>query len=568
MQTSESREVAICNLMNAFGGHTGTLYAIPLYEMMIRRQLKHKLFFSYCRRFIERVPAESGNHRLFILGSMTPADVNHLMGIDVISRADSLDSEMKARKYLTKFRMNLLDPGVSESLLCMKPSEGQLRDLLPNSAVISRMSDIASLIPHIDLPRPLERVIPTPEEFEKRLVDFVGSETLAAIRGLKFRNYVIAGGSISRILDVQQGPIHWEASDIDIFTYGTHDQQRKTIGELCEVLGKGALFAVRGSVITVYRRNSRKIQIVSSAYLSPDEIIANFDLSAVMVYMDAHGVWANPYYVRTISTRIAKAMTHGSTNFQMRVAKLAALGYSFGRRGTKLLPSGNWMTHAFLRSSLPIDIKGHHSDMYIMAAACVIDNHTAPLISVPAQAAGQIVLGMKISAYGESDPGCISWASMSRPVVPVNPGCLFLIRVVNHVISLHLRDIRVVSQEPICSAWSLRLVRVVGRGNPAVISELRRGMDVMIGILAANYGVRAKTQDREGGEMDLLVVSGGMPAVNFPVAQEAIAGCLIDVSVNVGIVKMHQGDEALELVLAVRKFLRCITPEGKNMCQH
>lgn len=136
--------------------------------------------------------------------------------------------------------------------------------------------------------------------------------------GAGLRPYCIAGGCISKLIDPLANDEERARSDVDVFVYG--DDQEKIISDLAREITAGtehAIVVFRG-VASIYRPGATKIQIVSSGFKSPDEIIKNFDFSHVMAYWSNNSVHITAMCAHSFATRQAyiNEDTYATTPFR------------------------------------------------------------------------------------------------------------------------------------------------------------------------------------------------------------------------------------------------------------
>jgi hypothetical protein len=116
-------------------------------------------------------------------------------------------------------------------------------------------------------------------------------------------NYCVAGGFIAKLLDPSAGRVEFSRSDIDIFVYGA-DQVALIDKLIAKVTATGTnLLTIRGGVVNIYRAGAMKVQVVSSAFDTPLEIVSNFDLSHVMAYWTRGTVHVTAPCLKAFATR-------------------------------------------------------------------------------------------------------------------------------------------------------------------------------------------------------------------------------------------------------------------------
>lgn len=106
-----------------------------------------------------------------------------------------------------------------------------------------------------------------------------------------YNNVVIAGGSISKILNAAYDIKKARQSDVDIFIYAnTHDERTRVFSELLDWFKSynvefgttRTYYAVRGSVVTIYIKDiERKFQIISANATTVSDVIGRFDMTHI-----------------------------------------------------------------------------------------------------------------------------------------------------------------------------------------------------------------------------------------------------------------------------------------------
>ena len=149
----------------------------------------------------------------------------------------------------------------------------------------------------------------------------------------KWNNVVIAGGSISKLLNSKTFVSDIPASsDIDLFIYGNTPHERLiSIKYIIEFFSSKftnkVYFVVRGNVVNIFIANiKRYFQIVITNFISIDEIIYSFDLDNVRVAYLNGKIMACPSFIAALKFQCAQL---NSSKFSFdRIIKLSECGYS------------------------------------------------------------------------------------------------------------------------------------------------------------------------------------------------------------------------------------------------
>jgi hypothetical protein len=155
-----------------------------------------------------------------------------------------------------------------------------------------------------------------------------------------WESVIFAGGSISKILDAHYDRRNARASDVDMFIVGRTFEERKATFDkvIAYFTAPDTYFAVRGSVISIYRKNvPRRFQIISSNAKTIADVLHGFDLSHVQWALTASGSdFAGASFYGT--ARAMKALRERVTRFcncrsikPVRLVKALLNGYSIER---------------------------------------------------------------------------------------------------------------------------------------------------------------------------------------------------------------------------------------------
>lgn len=151
----------------------------------------------------------------------------------------------------------------------------------------------------------------------------------------KWNNMIISGGFITHALYGAYSKI--KTSDIDIFLYGTKEEQLNKYHTLLDHFSeRDAYFCVRGNVTTIIIPSfDYDIQIISSDPNStPLDIIKKFDYTYVQFYYDQSGVYGTLDAFKCLQSGYTKytkdkfRLTQNSTN---RLAKTLLKGFQINR---------------------------------------------------------------------------------------------------------------------------------------------------------------------------------------------------------------------------------------------
>lgn len=157
---------------------------------------------------------------------------------------------------------------------------------------------------------------------------------------------VVAGGSISKVVDSQCDPNKFPGSDIDVFVIGKDKEERKKNFEAVlmryknEAFAGAQYYAVNGSVVTIYFTGTPvKHQIIATNCSNAYEVMSNFDFT--------HLQWCL-YQGEFLGTpRAYRALREGVTEFKNtqylrfnRVVKAMRQGYHVRKTETikKVIP--------------------------------------------------------------------------------------------------------------------------------------------------------------------------------------------------------------------------------------
>ena len=126
----------------------------------------------------------------------------------------------------------------------------------------------------------------------------------------KWDNIIIAGGSINKLLGYTFEDIP-KSTDIDIFIYGTENQKKIATEYLINFLkskfNHNIYFVFRDSVINIYIPNNNNLpmlQIVISEYIEAQNIIYNFDIDYVKVFLQNNQVFCTPSFLTSYKYQI------------------------------------------------------------------------------------------------------------------------------------------------------------------------------------------------------------------------------------------------------------------------
>lgn len=127
--------------------------------------------------------------------------------------------------------------------------------------------------------------------FKKRWNKF----TFNIFNKIKWKDMIVAGGSICILLDKDKDINKFKDSDIDIFIYGNKIISK--IKYLLFYIKKSRFnkvkYIYRDNIIEIFIENNRKIQIIPTCFKTPEDIINSFDLSITQIYYDGNNVFAS-----------------------------------------------------------------------------------------------------------------------------------------------------------------------------------------------------------------------------------------------------------------------------------
>jgi hypothetical protein len=153
-----------------------------------------------------------------------------------------------------------------------------------------------------------------------------------------FENAIVAGGSMTKILDAYYDEKHARQSDVDIFIFAsTFDERVRSLERILEWFKSTGeaidrpitYYAVSGSVVTIYVKDvSRKFQVISIDNPNPFNILDRFDMTHIQwCLLDGHTFLGTPEACRSMRERV----THMSNLHRLqttRLIKALYCGYS------------------------------------------------------------------------------------------------------------------------------------------------------------------------------------------------------------------------------------------------
>lgn len=165
------------------------------------------------------------------------------------------------------------------------------------------------------------------DEFIKRFHNF----TQNLFVDFKWNNIIIAGGSINKLLGYTFEKIP-KSTDIDIFIYGTEYQKKITTEYLINFLKskfhQNIYFVFRDSVINIYIPNNNlpMLQIIISEYTEAQNIIYNFDIDYVKVFLQNNQVFCTPSFLASYKYQITSVDYYKITH--RRLKKISRSGFN------------------------------------------------------------------------------------------------------------------------------------------------------------------------------------------------------------------------------------------------
>ncbi len=146
-----------------------------------------------------------------------------------------------------------------------------------------------------------------------------------------WKNVVCAGGMVLESISVN---LLNQYTDVDLFLYGTREEQSAKAKQLCEYFqnkGFTVWFGQEQSVITIcFESIERTVQIISTKYLDPSQIVINFDIYCNSVLYDGIDVYATKKWILGISTSITEHNNHHFVK-NKRVYKTIMKGFTFDK---------------------------------------------------------------------------------------------------------------------------------------------------------------------------------------------------------------------------------------------
>jgi hypothetical protein len=112
-------------------------------------------------------------------------------------------------------------------------------------------------------------------------------------------NFVVAGGSIFNCLNdyPDQDAAVLEKGDIDIFLFGHKEDQVEAFGHIMSVIKEYGIIEeiaeMSSNSVEIVCQNLRKIQLILTDFITPYEILANFDLWTASVVYDGKNILGN-----------------------------------------------------------------------------------------------------------------------------------------------------------------------------------------------------------------------------------------------------------------------------------
>lgn len=342
-------------------------------------------------------------------------------------------------------------------------------------------------------------------------------------------NYCISGGFISRLIDPCATVASFAGADVDIFVYGEH--QEATIDDLvARLFVPGQTYiTIRGSVVSIYRVDGFKVQIVSSLYSEPCNIIADFDFAHVMAYWSNGTVYANALCLRAFATRTCTGKHSLDRHPETRIIKLLHRGFKLRlgkneRRNAQIIHTFE-DTKSLLNCALDyidhIDIRREMSPPSIIArimhhdnvldvvtnVATTVTTGIAPSVSTSsasastssacastssASASTSSAAGVSLAAMAQTSGGIAS-ALVSQPATIVSSAMLLRHRISGYA-TMDLCDVDWKSVNP------TTFPTTVGTKSPIYIAGLQARITV------ETYG-RTPLSRKEGDERVLLILS-------------------------------------------------------------
>lgn len=161
--------------------------------------------------------------------------------------------------------------------------------------------------------------------FKKRWNKF----TFNIFNKIKWKDMIVAGGSICILLDKDKDINKFKDSDIDIFIYGNEINEK--IEYLLFYIKKynfnNIKYIYKDNIIEIFIENNRKIQIIPTCFKNPEEIIYSFDLSNVQIYYNGENVFAS--YLGFNSLVFKKTISTKTFILEERKNKYIERGYKY-----------------------------------------------------------------------------------------------------------------------------------------------------------------------------------------------------------------------------------------------
>ena len=178
-------------------------------------------------------------------------------------------------------------------------------------------------------------------------------------------NFVVAGGSIFNCLndypDQDAGVL--EKGDIDIFFFGHKEDQVEAFGHIMSVIKEYGIIEeiaeMSSNSVEIVCQNLRKIQLILTDYMTPYEILANFDLWTSSVVYDGKNILGNLEFLYCV-----KFWQEKVDNRELKLKSILRVG-KYIEKGMRLYvtykPSKNntsnsiYYDYNFLHLGLPIN---------------------------------------------------------------------------------------------------------------------------------------------------------------------------------------------------------------------